>query len=159
MFVSLDGTDFAINEPAPFDRKWWSHKLNRAGLRYEISICIQTGHIVWAYGGKPCGEWPDLSLARDAYVHFVGPNEMTLADRGYMDANYFVNPRYHPQSSAQQKQIMARHETVNARLKQFGVLRGIFRHSIEKHPICFYAIANLVQIGLEYESPLYSIQL
>ncbi|KAH9096785.1 hypothetical protein LEN26_017339 [Aphanomyces euteiches] len=97
------------------------------------------------------------TMGFEIHAKSLCPNEMTLADRGYMDANYFVNPRYHPQSSAQQKQIMTRHETVNARLKQFGGLRGIFHHSIEKHPICFYAIAYLVQIGLEYESPLYSI--
>ncbi len=31
----VDGTDFKIYEPAPFNPKWWSHKLNCAGLRYE----------------------------------------------------------------------------------------------------------------------------
>jgi len=45
-FVSLDGTDFSIYEPTPFDAKWYSHKLNGPGLRYEIGICLRTGDIV-----------------------------------------------------------------------------------------------------------------
>ncbi|KAH9118088.1 hypothetical protein LEN26_012265 [Aphanomyces euteiches] len=92
LFVSLDGTDFAIQEPKPFDKKRWSHKLNRAALRYEVGICIRTGCIVWVHGGKPAGEWPDRKLAQDAYVLAVQKDEMTLADKGYMNRRYFVNP-------------------------------------------------------------------
>ena len=36
--ITIDGTDCEINEPSPFDRKWFSHKLRGAGLRYEIGI-------------------------------------------------------------------------------------------------------------------------
>jgi hypothetical protein len=51
MFVSLDGTDFRILEPGNFSSKWYSHKFNGPGIRYEIGLCIVTGHIVWANGG------------------------------------------------------------------------------------------------------------
>ncbi|KAH9146589.1 hypothetical protein AeRB84_009541, partial [Aphanomyces euteiches] len=153
LFVSLDGTDFAIQEPKPFDKKWWSHKLNRAALRYEVGICIRTGCIVWVHGGKPAGEWPDLKLAQDAYVLAVQKDEMALADKGYMNRRYFVNPKYYPSSAAAQKKIMARHETANARFKQFGVLKNIFRHKVEDHMTCFLSVANLVQIAIECESP------
>jgi len=30
--VSVDGTDFRIQEPIPFDAKWFSHKFNGPGL-------------------------------------------------------------------------------------------------------------------------------
>lgn len=62
--VSLDGTDCPIQEQSPFNKKWYSHKLNWAGIRYEVVLCIRTGRIVWVAGGVPCGEWPDLKLAR-----------------------------------------------------------------------------------------------
>ncbi len=55
-------------EPTEFDSKWQSHKFNGPGLRYEIGICIRTGDVVWAHGGMPCGEWPDLRLARNAII-------------------------------------------------------------------------------------------
>ncbi|OQR85768.1 hypothetical protein ACHHYP_11418 [Achlya hypogyna] len=31
MFVSLDGTDFRIMEPTPFDSKWYRHKFSGPG--------------------------------------------------------------------------------------------------------------------------------
>ena len=55
-------------EPSPFSPKWFSHKFRGPGIRYELALCIRTGDIVWAYGGFPCGEWPDLKLARDLFA-------------------------------------------------------------------------------------------
>ncbi|ETV65662.1 hypothetical protein H257_17657 [Aphanomyces astaci] len=127
-FVSLDGSDFRIQEQIPFDRKWYSHKFHGPGLRYEVGICIRTGNIVWVNGGLPCGEWPDLRFARDSYINMVRRGELTLADKGYNDPNYFIYPCPQLQNPRRHKDIMARHETVNKRMKQFGVLSGVFRH-------------------------------
>ena len=91
-FVSLDGTDFRIMEPTVFDPKWYAHKFNGPGLRYEIGLSIFTGHILWAHGGLPCGEWPDIRLARDAFVDHLQRGENVLADKGYRDQNFFENP-------------------------------------------------------------------
>ncbi|KAG9414550.1 hypothetical protein AC1031_007957 [Aphanomyces cochlioides] len=157
MFVSLDGTDFRINEPSEFDPTCYSHKFHGPGLRYEIGLCIQTGRIVWAHGGVPCGTWPDLSLARSADCHAVNDGELTLADRGYADPRYFYTPTYYPETGSQQKQVMVRHETVNARLKQFGVLKQVFRHHVEKHSLCFFAVVNVVELVIENSSPLFAI--
>jgi len=53
-FVSVDGTDLPIREPIrPVDPKWYSHKLNRAAVRYELAIAIHTGWIVWVNGPYP----------------------------------------------------------------------------------------------------------
>lgn len=65
MHVSLDGTDFEIREPIPFNKKWYSHKFKGPGIRYELSLSIVEGDIVWASGGFPCGEWNDLAIAKD----------------------------------------------------------------------------------------------
>ncbi|KAJ3117946.1 hypothetical protein HK098_006075 [Nowakowskiella sp. JEL0407] len=156
-FVSLDGTDFKIAEPSPFNKKWFSHKFHGPGVRYEIGLCIRTGKIVWAHGGLPCGDWPDLRLARNAYTDMVEAGEMTLADKGYRDEQYFIFPSDGDKSSHRQKKIMARHETVNRRLKNFGVLKKVFRHKLKYHPICFYAVANITQLLICNGEPLYSI--
>ena len=43
-FISLDGTNFAIQEPRrPIDPRYFSHKLNQAAVRYKVGIAIQTG--------------------------------------------------------------------------------------------------------------------
>ena len=158
MFVSLDGTDCAISEPTPFSPKWYSHKLNGPGVRYEVGLSIARGHIVWTHGPFPAGKYPDIKIARKRYIFEVDDGEMTLADRGYNDPKFFVNPNYYPHSTRQQKIVMARHETVNSRLKQFGVLRASFRHHLDLHGPCFHAAANLIQLGITNGSPLFSVQ-
>ena len=81
----MDATDCAIQEPSPFDRKWFSHKLNGPGLKYEIGLSIKNGEIVWINGGMPCGEYSDLKLARDEYTLSVQLGEKTIADDTYKD--------------------------------------------------------------------------
>jgi hypothetical protein len=147
----LDGTDFPINEPVPFDKKWFSHKFHGPGVRYEIGLAIGTGDIVWASGGLPCGEWPDIKIAKDAYTFFA-QNELTLADNGYNDQRFFKNPTTHLDRT-----ILARHETVNKRLKQFKVLRSRYHHPLQKHPKCFHACVNIVQVQIEKGEKLFEV--
>lgn len=154
-FTSLDGVDFKILEPYPFDKKWFSHKFSGPGVRYEIGLCIRTGFVVWKHGGYPCGTYPDLKLAREAYVDSLNSNEKTLADKGYKDTRYFILKNN--ENSHLHKLIMARHETVNKRIRQFFVLKYTFRHNLKKHPIVFHAVLNLTQLMIENGEPLFSI--
>lgn len=151
----MDGVDFPINEPTPFSPKWFSHKFHSAGLRYEIGLCIRTGHVVWAYGGHPCGDWPDITIARSLFIQFLDGNEKTLADRGYNDAAYFILPK--AGSRRRHKIIMSRHETINKRIKQFNVLCQPFRHELHKHKLCFHSVVNITQLIIKYEEPLFSV--
>lgn len=152
MFVSLDGVDFKIYEPSPFNKKWFSHKFKAAGIRYEIGISIKCGDIVWASGGLPCGEWPDEKMAKDLYI-FQSEGEITLADKGYKDQTYFKNP-----TNKTEKQILARHETLNGRLKQFQILNNRFRHPLIKHPKVFHACVNVLQTSIDSGEILFEIK-
>lgn len=154
--VSIDGVDFMINEPTPFSKIWYSHKHNGPGLRYEIALSIPNGFIVWVHGGVPCGEYSDLKLARELFVHFLEPQEKAIADRGYRDQQYFITPAtkpYYPKI----KQILARHETINKRMKQWKCLGSRFRHKLHKHPLCFHAIANITNFILKNGDHLYDL--
>ena len=141
-------------EPSDFNPKWYSHKFNGPGLRYEIGLCIRTGDIVWVHGGFPCGEWPDLRLARNAFIDRLEPQEMVVADGGYQDQQYFVNPN----GDQRIKQILARHETVNRRVKQFRCMKDIFRHELYLHPRFLHAVVNLTQLMIQNGEPLYSVE-
>ena len=90
---SLDGTDFRIREPSPFSTKWWSFKFNGPGLRCEIAIEAESGNIVWAYGGFPCGAFPDLIIARRKFVNLLRPGEKAIADRGCKDGRCFMQAK------------------------------------------------------------------
>lgn len=108
IFVSIDGTDFRIQEQSLFYPKWYSHKFHGPGLRYELGICIRTGYIVLACGVLPCGEWSDLRLARHACVLGIREGEKAIADQGYRDHNYFEIPN--GDNDAKKKEKNARYE-------------------------------------------------
>lgn len=154
-FCSLDGADFKIDEPTPFSPQWFSHKFHGPGQRYEVGLCVRTGHMVWVNGGYPCGAYSDLKIARQAYLQFVDPGERTFTDKGYLDRNVFILPNL--QNKTLHGRIMARHETVNRRMKQFQALKQVFRHDRRKHTIVFNAVANLTQLMLVNGEPLFTI--
>lgn len=151
MHVSLDGTDFPIREPQPFNKKWFSHKFNAAGIRYEIGISIAEGEIVWASGGFPCGEWNDLKIAKDLYLKYA-KKEITLADKGYRLKPYFKQP-----SSAIEKRILPRHETLNSRIKEFSIMSNRFRYPLKKHPMVFHAVINVLQVSISNGERLFDL--
>lgn len=78
--VSVDGTDCRIQEPSPFNKCWFSHKLKGTGVRYEIALSIETGEIVWAYGPFPRGSYPDIKICKSALAK---TQEKAIADSGY----------------------------------------------------------------------------
>lgn len=152
--ITLDGTDFRIPEPTPFDPMWYSHKFNGAGLRYEVGVCIQTGEIVWVNGPFPCGHWPDLRIARDQIIYLVDPEEKMLADGGYRDGEdgFFETPTGHNNADQTMKQLArARHETVNRRFKTWNILKHTFRHGLERHGTIFMAVVNLTHMLMTIE--------
>lgn len=46
----VDGTDCTIREPTVFNKKrWYSHKFNGPGVRYEIGLSILSGSFIWVF--------------------------------------------------------------------------------------------------------------
>jgi hypothetical protein len=158
--VTVDGTDFAIFEPVPFSSKWYSHKLKRAGLRYEIAICIQMGESVWINGPFPSGSWSDLMIARYALVDALDDGECYLADSRYRDGKQFsVTPSgMHSFSDRQQSAVRSRHETLNKHYKDWGALRWLYRHSPVSHSKVMHAIVNIVQVTILNGEPLFQVE-
>ena len=114
--VSVDGTDCPINDPKPFNSKWYSHKFKRAGVRYEVAVCIQTGDIVWVNGPYPCGRWPDISIFRDKLKWKLAAGEKVEADRGYRGEKQYIRT---PDSAVSQEDKRA-----SARLSVVGSKTG-----------------------------------
>ena len=157
--MSVDGTDFRVSEPKPFNKKWFSFKFRGAGLRYEIGICIRRGRIVWTHGPFPAGPHTDLKIFRAALRKVLRQNEKVVADDGYPDSKCIRKGLY---VKGREKKnyhhlIRARHETCNRRLKQFGVLGSKFRHPLRKHGMCFRAVVCLTDLSLRFGSPLFNV--
>jgi DDE superfamily endonuclease len=149
--ITVDGVDFPIMEPKPFDPKWMSEKFNGPGVKYEIAVNIQNGWIVHVNGPFPCGQWHDLTVARQNLCYKLAvsedPEELALADGGYQDGyQFFETPTGHNNEDQRMKaKARARHETVNRRIKQWGVMGERFRADPNEHWKYFNAVANLTQ--------------
>lgn len=161
--LSIDGIDFAVMEPSAFDAGAWSHKLNRASLRYEIGLALGMSTIVWASGGLASGAYPDLKIARMNLQNFLPADEQAIADSGYKDGDrMFLTAftgrfltEFEKQFNYQLKCFTARHEHVNKRLRSFSIMNEVFHHDQDQHHMCFAACLNLVQLSIE-EEPIMS---
>ena len=86
-------------------------------------------------------------------------NEKYIADGGYADGGQWsetpngMNNEFEHMKST----VRSRHETVNARFKRWGILQGRFRHEVWKHGMIFSTIANITQLQIMYDEPLFHI--
>ena len=152
--------DFRINEPTPFNKKWFSHKFKGPGLCYEVAVCIQTGDIVWIHGPFPCGRYPDMRIFRSRLIHLLAPREKVEADKGYRGEPEKVRtPEAFVSRSDKKakKKARAQHETVNKCFKQWGCLKQTFHHDLDKHNLVFAAVAVCTQLSLENGEPLFQV--
>lgn len=121
-------------------------------MRYEVAICIQTGHIIWINGPNPCGAWPDIKISRHKLAHKLGPNEMVEADLGYRGQAKQIRTPHGRVSRVDEragKRARARQETINGKMKCWKCLTAAFRHPLDKHCDFFKAVAVCTQIGIE----------
>ena len=161
--MTVDGTDFRIQEPHPWEqdrnRRFYSHKFKGPGLRYEIGICIKTGHLVWFHGPFPCGAYSDLKIYNLKLKHCLHPGEKVIADQGYK-GEYSICTKIDAKNESHKKSMSicrARHETINRRFKCFQCLQQIWRHDRAKHEFVFMAVATIVQIELENSRPPFQV--
>ncbi len=157
-FLSVDGVEFCIYDPSPFSSCWWSHKLNQTRLRYEIGVSISNGQIVWASGPWPCGKYTDLTIFRCGFEKLLDDNEFVVEDSGYTDLNW-IKPsgKQHPSHYVLSK-IRTHHECINGRIKQFFCLSHRFRHSLELHHKCFFAVLKVVFLTIA-SNPMFDVDL
>ena len=155
--VTIDGTDMKCE--MRFDKGFYSFKFRKQGLKYEVGVCIRTGHIVWVNGPFPCATH-DFSVANQAVVGALEEGEELEADLGYVGDFRINTPNeFGPQDLELMKsRARHRHETVNARLKLFDVLKKPFRHDLQLHSEYFRAIAVITQINIETDSPTWQVE-
>jgi len=89
-----------------------------------------------------------LTIARSHLIHILGTEEKALGDKAYVGNSHFIAP-YRPAITEDQKewnkyhQVRQKIERVIKRVKQFGCVREVWRHSLEWHPIVFLSVASL----------------
>jgi hypothetical protein len=139
--MSVDGMDFRIPQKgiAKKGNAFGSHKYaGKSALRYELGMDILAGKLVWIQGPYPAGKWPDIKILNAVLSHFLEPGEQVEADdgyRGHADKVKCPQNAANPVANlAMQGRVRARHEMLNGRLKNWGILSQVFfRHDIRRH--------------------------
>lgn len=84
-------------------------------------------------------------------------NERIIADDGYK-GKFFINKgKLSSEGKNFHRRIRARHEIVHKRFRHFGILKQTYRHSVQDHHLCFFAVANIVSVSLKHGYPLFRI--
>lgn len=138
-----------------FSPKWYSHKSNGPGLRYEIGVGIHSGALVWLHGPFPCGTHSDTTIFRNNLKKKLGRNESIIADCGYTDSKCVS--KFQTSNKHKFRRIRARHERVNMIFKSFKILSSVYRHNLYNHRRYTFAIANIVQMMIIHEKNSFDI--
>ena len=159
----VDGTDFWICELKPFAKAFYSHKFVKAGLCYEVGLCIQTGLIVWINGPFAVGKYNNITIFRSKMIYELLDWEMVEADQCYVGQPNKICMKYELGVSENQfeakarARARARGEMINGRFKNFCRLMDRYRHKISMHSYVFYAVVVLMQISLTTVSPTFKV--
>ena len=155
---SVDGTHCRILEPRREpDKKWYSHKLNKPAVAYEVALHLYQNKVAWISGPFKAGE-SDLSIFRkeDGFKSKLPPGKLVIADKGYPGEEQISipNPFDSDEVKKFKQRARARQETFNSRIKDFKILSSCFRSNHELHGIAFDAVCVIVQFDMEVERPL-----
>ena len=162
--MSIDGTDFRITQTgaATKGNAFGSHKYaGKSALRYELGVDILAGNLVWIEGPYPAGKYTDIVIFNKVLRHHLEPGERVEADNGYVGNADKIkcpnNPANPERNLAMQARVRSRHETLNGRLKNWGILEQVFRHDISLHTLVFHACAVITQLSITHGEPLFQV--
>jgi SRSO17 transposase len=146
---------------------WYSKKFNKAGLTYELAVALFSNKIVWVNGPFPAGQ-NDIRVFRkpNGLLSKLPKGHPAIADEGYRGEEEYCSTR-NPYDSNDVKyfkgRAKARHETVNSRLKAFGILAQPLRTNggshgrLDRHKMAFEACLVIIQYELDNGSCLLRI--
>jgi hypothetical protein len=164
--ISVDGVHCRIWEPRIMPSSgWYSKKFNKAALVYELGVAIHHNKLVWINGPFPAGQNDKKVFDKpDGLNKKIPDGKRGIADEGYKGAPKQLSTR-NTFDSAEVKRfkgrVKARHETINSRLKAFGILNQAFRSTgpsrLEKHKAAFEACCVIVQYEMDNGSPLFKV--
>ena len=162
--LSVDGVHCRIHKPRTQPSSgWYSKKFNKAGLVYELGVSIYHNKIVWINGPFPAGQ-NDMKVFRKGLMEKIPAGRRAIGDEGYRGEPSKVSTKntFNSDNLKQfEGRVRARHETVNSRLKAFGILNQVFRSKgtgrMEKHKSAFEACCVIVQYELDNGNSLFKV--
>ena len=164
IFATVDGVHFPIDEFVNFTDSMFSHKIKHAAVAYEVVVSIYTSEIL-SINGPFQASTNDLTMFRDKVKNMIPDGKKVLGDLLYKadeerEKLVVVNDEDDNATKIFKQRCLNRHETINKRLTDYGVLRQRFcgkRNKLHKHGLCFKACAALVQYSIQMDEPLFDV--
>ena len=176
--IGVDGQNYHTNEfrLTPHS-KWYEHKSNSCGLKYEYAVHLWSSRLVSMRGPFPAsvhdihvfrgGDRGDKSSWDRTSLYFKMPPGM----RGVGDSGYGGEPDKLTVSKSEHSKEMReflvreknREESLHTRFSSFGVLKERFRHGkgtqnkLDFHQTCAEAVCVIVQYDFENGHPLFEM--
>ena len=126
--VYVDGKNFSTHQLLRLSlkqrQKWFDHKSNGFGLKYEIATCIQTGDIAHNVSSFRAAIH-DITVYGSFLKGMLRSGEKVVVDRVYRGDDTVVTPLVatNSQESRANHAIGLRHENVNGRLCFFESMK------------------------------------
>jgi hypothetical protein len=165
--ATVDGVHCRIWEPRKLpSSRWYSKKFNKAALTYEVGVAIHHNKIVWINGPFPAGENDKKVFDKpQGLASKLRAHQKVIGDEGYRGSPEKASTRNRAFDSREVKSFknraLARHETVNSRLKAFAIINQPFRTTgqrrLPRHQAAMEAACVIVQYELENKSPLFAV--
>jgi hypothetical protein len=155
-YLTGDCSDFKVNEPFPWNKKWMSPKFRGPGMKYEVCLAIYSPNICWS-NGPNYGSASEGTIFRTGLGLELPDDEPVEVDAGVKGDPRLMKPLMGMTSLARKQKSVyrARQETIFNRMKQFNVLDTHFHHTcteevdyMHKHQICFDSVLVITQLKL-----------
>lgn len=87
----------------------------------------------------------------------LNEGEKVVANNGYVCDKCINSESVRYIDKVAYARIRARHESCNARIKSFSIIKQTFRNCVQNHFVVFHAVSKLVALMIETEEPLFNV--
>ncbi len=163
--ITIDGKDYRILQKGAVRKgnAFGSFKYaGKSALRYKLGVDILTGNLVWVSGPYSAGKYTNIAIFNSVLANCLELGERVEADNGYVGRPDKIkcpnNDCNLAENRVMQGNARSRHETLNGRLKAWGILRNVHRHNIREHGTVFFACAAITQLSIANGEPLFEVE-
>jgi hypothetical protein len=162
-FMSADCVDCPCFESWPWTKRMYYKKMNGPGIKYEIGVCIKTGHIIWV-NGPFVASYSESTIFKQGLGNHIYEGEKVEVDSGPKGDDRLVQPHVGKDSKERKQKsvVRGRQEGVNGRMKVYSVLTTHFHHMkdgrenmMKAHGLCFNAVAVITQLKICSGEPIF----
>jgi hypothetical protein len=141
----VDGTHCWLREPQypvwSQDSKWYSHKLDKAGVNYKLGILIPQNILAWMNGPFKAGlNNITIFTNKGLKQKLWATGKKVIGDGGYSGHSRQISiPNSHDSKQLKKfkSRALKRQEKFNGMTKNSDCLSGRFRHSVDQFKNCF----------------------